>query len=497
MPITELTDERWPGPAKLIEDLEWLLDGKPLNLGPQPTSYERLLQAMVRSRRWRTLDAQVRRCRRSIRKGTTASGQLARQRAEAQAASIRTFALRSLAYRLVHFALGAQPDAAVDTQQIGDGFDAWQGQNEPIIDAYVLVGAAIAMRAKMDWCLDLWLNRELIVACLRGAWDREPHEPRPLLVIPQEGERQQRLPGDQSWVRAITTKQREDQLKDVLTPEWALCFEEGIQGLNADGVRNLKLEATARTLGLDHIVNGKPLIWEHHLTRRPMVRQRILCLIVVGAEQRGESAPAREAHVRARRLAFRLLVTAALQVPHEVVEVEVAWLERRDDQWTGGSFPLQSLSVDPDPAESWQNVAAVDRLLPHLFVRGPEGEAARVGREHRILREAPSVCIERLVGSRLFHGVTTAVVMRNEERALCLPSPAMPLPRLGAGANTVLLTTVAEDEDAYRGAGFRDLVSAGVAGLPLPPAAEDELIRTFMTMLIGPSVAKGGSMRGR
>lgn len=482
----ELREENCPpATAQLAADLSRLLWG---NVHPPGAvaSYEEMLRLLARGRRWRMLVAQFRPLHRRRREA-----ELRQQRERKDAADqpqldpavvVSRFVVKYLAYRLVHLCTASAPGpCVVDLQQIGDGFRAWQNDNVHAVDAYIMVGSAIVQRAKLTQFLDQWLNRDLILACLAEDWTLENHEPRPLRRILQEGSQEARLAGDLSSVRGVTVKNREDQLKDIIPSEWVLCKYKDAAG-DADK------DKFVRVMGLKHIWDEHPLILEHHQPMRPEVRQRLLLMMIVGAEQQRETHAATGASLRAHRLAYDMLVTAGLEAaPHaSKLSVDVVWFERRDAQWLGQTFPLLSLKLQSELAENWRNVVEVDRVLPHFFVRWPEGAAAGSRRGQPFLRESPSVHLERAVTRHLYDGVVLAAVMRNQERGLCLPPPSALLPRVDKQSNAVMLATVSDNESELRGDVFHDLLSAGVASLPLKTASDSELIGELVTMLVGP-----------
>lgn len=476
--VGRLQAEGLPAPDALVEDVVRMLlahRGQAVSARDVP-NYDIMLRTVSHGSRWRLLAAWADAAKRRTR---ARHGSQARQR---ELGNFVEAAARTIVYRLMHLAVsqpGGDPEALL--QAVGDAFVANRESADAVVDSFVLVGSEIAKRARNVGGLDQWVDRELVEVCLLPEWSEAVHEPRPLRLVWLLGSQEQKLAGEMASVRGIAVKTREDQLKDVLPAEWALAVVPDAllphpgQG---DG---------ARAAGRARIMDEHPLIYQHFETRRPMVRNRILLLMTIGAEALPERRTSTSGHRRARELAFRLLTSLALRLPPDerALRVDVAVFERREGGWLGGTFDIRKLADLVRPADNAVNVLALDRLLPCFFVRWADGEAESTRHEREGLRESPEQYLSRTLARRDYDSVVAAAIMRREERGACLPS-GLAARRPRTGMNTVLMASVMDDQKGLRGDVYRDYMSAMVAGMPLPRVTPESLIDELVGMVVGP-----------
>lgn len=358
-----------------------------------------------------------------------------------------------------------------------------------LVDAYTLAMLELGRRASNFDFLDEFADKELLVSCLRSEWDPHTYQPRQLRVVPRFGFDDSFLPGDFLSIRGITKKTREDQIPKVLVSEFAPWV----------------LGERGRKSTLDKLYNRSPVCWENYDTRRPETKHRICLAFVVGVESRNDnhsgasgvnghvgsatSDGADDGNTRAdllgKTLAFDLLVNAALKVPHDHVEADVVWFERRAGHWLGSGFPLRTLSATRSEDDAWRNVTEVDKVLPHFFVRHVAGVKPSYKHEVAILSGQPTEHLGRALRRGLYQAVFVVAVLPEEEIKRCLPPASLALPRFDQDTPTVLLATVRNGDGVLHWEGFSDLLSAHVALLPLEQTDTQALVRTFLTMIVG------------
>ncbi len=466
--LADLQEAGCPVPERLVRDCLGLLCHRRVGTGGEqagPESYTACLKRLQRSSRWRLLSLRLGQLQRS--------SQPAGKRQNGLAAGLQLLlkqGLRIVVNRLL--SLAEKPDAGQEDllAMIGEAGEKLHGNIEMLVDAYLLATLELATHLENIDFLDQWLNRDLIRACLRASPNDQTYTPQELLTVMQLGMEEEKLPGKLSSVRGVTVKTQEDQLRDILPSEMALYMAGG----------------KARRVALDQIVNGKPLIYEHFDTKRPEVKHRALLLFVVGAERRCNLPACRRADIKARLLAFRLLITASLRVPHSRIAVDVAWFELREGRWTGRSFELATLRAVAGSGNHWRNLGVIHRRLPEFFVHWPLTSGGKQTRDSSLLCESPAQFLSRSLPRRMYECCAVAATLREDERHHSLPPGSLKLPAHPLGGRNVLLCSCDDGEVDYRATTFDDLAQAHAAILPLPPKEAAQVIDLFMSILLGP-----------
>lgn len=336
------------------------------------------------------------------------------------------------------------------------------------------------------------LDERLLAMCLYGPAAGDERLPRELMEVAEEGERREALPGLTSSPFAISVKTHDEQLKDVLVSEWA-PFLNGERG---------------EVLVLDKWLNRRPLIVEHRQPLTQKVSHRVLLTFLIGAdcEQRGKrsgaaAAPAARmmAYRRCRMSAFRMLALAALLVPQDEFDVEVAWMDRRQGEWVAGAFPLERFRASRGQRWWWLNVAEMNWLMPYFLTRflhglnpGARGtHEAAFRRGVSTIREKPEQYLEQRFALGGFDHGPVVSLMCGDERALCLPLDREPPKPPLAKAAAVLLASVSPADQRLGARTFATASEAASAKMPLPRRKQTDMEEIFLDMLIGAEHDRG------
>jgi len=358
-----------------------------------------------------------------------------------------------------------------------------------LVDDFSFVILQLGFRCENLQAQRGWMDEELIKACLGVEWDPCHYQPRQLRVITLPGEKDQALPGDQLTVRGITKKTREDQIPSILPSELGLW---------------MRGDQKSRQVTMDKIVNRAPAIYEHFDTRRPQIRHRIFLLMLVDVERDffQQSAPSAtdDSWERAERagksLAYDWLLNAAQHVPSNQIEVEVAWMEQREQEKTllGFEFPLKELKPLSGYDAGWRNLLQVDRALPHFFVRHMGGTRTDYRARFKPVRGQPKDRLDRALASGSYELCLVAAVTAHGGELRIFPDLSMSRP--DSHLNTVLLVSVeplpdqAKELAGFRGAVFPDLAGARLGNTRLKMAPVPDLLHLLMDMLIGPATRR-------
>jgi hypothetical protein len=387
--------------------------------------------------------------------------------------------------------------------------DEFEDFSELLLDDLTMTMLELARRLRAQGFQNLLQNKELVEGCLRMPCDPRPYAPRFLREVMREGSRAERIPGDNYGLRGTTKKIREDQIPKLLPSELAGWHWNGEAG---------------KRVTMDRIVNGAPAVYQFFNTQRPELNHKMLVVFLVntlsdagnffktkfayGVSQEGVNA-----EVIAKSMAFSLLVHAALKVPHQQIQTEVAWFLRdasgdSSRHWAV-RFPLSELHVTGSNGETWRNVAEVDRILPYFLVRILGTVKADYPSGVSPIKESLADFLAR--ASTAGYDAMFVVALGQREHLLQgLPAASVVLPCLPDNRPSVMLVSAegkkeGKDTTPLRGETFRDLLSAHLApGLlsanPSLLSAEEYLNQTFLEMILGPVDARakrlGSSMRG-
>ena len=444
--------------------------------------YEAMLKAIGWSARWRLIRTHMA----EIQRHMTSSQEEARV---SELSELIGFLVKSMVCRLVHQC----PAGSVGLNSAVKAYSQMVARKEPLLNDYILVAMELARKTRLRCYLSQWINRELIQACLDAVKEMSRHKEWRMDIRLEDGDTEEKLPGNWTTPGGVTNKSRDDQIPDILTAEWRYCQVEQEQVGDIFGNKSheevVEYTDTLHTFGL-HYVQEKCLVIERHRQNKVDVRQRVLLPLIIGAEARIQRHAEVAAQVRARRLAFEFITTAAMKKP-ELVDVDVVWFERRDQQWLGTAFPLQALRCETFDDNKWLNLLYLDSVLPHFFVRWSAGTAAKRTDCEILHGQRPTTYLEQRISRGVYQAVAMPVIMREDETALCVPPPVVTLPKTRDRPSSVLLATVSEKEDKFRGTCVRDLAAAALASRPFPVVEEDELVRSFITLLFGPVIAHG------
>ena len=464
-------------PRQLVSDLVYLLWKPNQRVAKGSPRYEAMLDAITKSARWRRMRMHFCEVQQQIasRQEETKLGELS---------EMFCFVVKNMVCRLVHRC----ESEAFGVDDLAEAYFSFDLQHEHLLDDRILVGMELARRAKMPRFLPQWIDLDLVQACLDTVREPSRHREWRFDVRMEDGDVEDRLPGNYSGLRGVTVKTREDQIPDILPPEWRYCNVSRGQIADvlesADGQLIDQYKDAIEKFGLKYVTE-KCLVVERHRQNNVDVRQRILVPIIIGAEARVQGQLEMEAQTRARRLAFEFVMTAAKKIP-ALIDVDVAWFEQRDGQWVGMAFPLRSLTSVELVSERWMSLVVLDSVLPHFFLRWAIGAATKRFDCETIRDMSPTAFLEHRSSHVQYHAVSTVAITSEAELACYLPSPVFSVQQAKERRSSVLLATVSAREYFYRGATVRDLVAASVVNLPLPVVAENELVRKFITLLFGP-----------
>ena len=383
--------------------------------------------------------------------------------------------------------LAEQYDARLD-----DAGERARDYSSGLVDEFALVALHLALRAARPSDLREWMNEPLVLQCLGREWDPRHYEPRLLRVITLAGDDDEGPPGDLLSVRGVAKKIREDQIPRILPSELGL-WNHGALG---------------RWLTMDKIINRSPTIIQHFDTRRPENQHRVFLLVVLDVEaatfKGAGKAAAAAAETRGKALAFEMLLNAALRVPG-TIEVEVAWLERREGvaPWLGGCFRLPELQASRSQLEAWRNVQQFDDLLAHFFTRSLAGRHPNHRARSRPLAGDPGDHLFRALHGGRFEACFVLAITAHSAAGRSLPPPALRLPRPEPTMNTVLLagleapadTNPPSGDGGLRAGVFRSLAAAHLGSEQLDSAEPGELNEAFLEMLIGPLQRRANAAR--
>lgn len=358
--------------------------------------------------------------------------------------------------------------------------------SEWLVTDHLITVSEIASRAEVPENVQNLANKSLIELCSDAEIIKQHFEPRQLEIIRREGDKRDRSPGEHSSVRAVSKKNREDQIVKILPSEFStMKLPDRLQG---------------RRLTLDKILNRSPLIYQHYQPEKPEIRHRICLPIVIGAESndwnRRISDPCKPFN-RARLLGYEILLNSALWMPFDRIQVDVVWLEMRSGEWRGAEFSLRSFSAIRNRRESYRNTLEANRLLPYFFAKQADGIKPQLRHEVKTINESPNTVFPRLINRHVYRGIYPSFIMESEEeRRECLPPSSLKLPPgTRQGSNALMAFSVHDNgETSLHADFFSDLTGAWVANLPLPRVTSHSILVRYLEMVIGPIVGKGNSV---
>jgi hypothetical protein len=252
---------------------------------------------------------------------------------------------------------------------------------------------------------------------------------------------------------------------------------------------------------IDKVNNKELLVFQHHDERRPVIRHRTLVAVLIHLASKEESRLKWEqrADLLGKRLAYDLLVDAALKTPHEMIDVDVAVFLHDPIQngWTGTGFPLRGLHVTGEPEDEWKNLLELERVIPFFFFRWRQRPVRGRSRDFEVLPPDPTGYLKSTIGRQTYQAVLVCAFARARDRLPCLPSLSVVLPQFDRSTHTVLLCCTEDGIGGYHGNTFRSLVGAHMARMPLPRVEASELIERFTSMLVGPILQDGATWLDR
>ncbi len=482
----EMSFDPTPPPRELIGDLLLLLYSQDVQITPDDFFWRKITNGI----RWKNLSLRIRYiCRLYGRQMNKAQ-----EKTEDTACTVLKFVAQMTLSRLMSLSTnpsGSSTPAEHILRNIAGNYNNRKYQNTEevsndyshgLIDTYVLVIVEMLHRARNPKTFNLWLNRELVLGCLAREYDPSCYKPRLLQVVTRLGDEDEKHPGDVSSIRGITKKTREDQIPKILPYAFAPWM------LEDDSQKG-------QIYTMDNIINRNPPCYQHFETRKPDINHRVLISFIVGNDKRGN--PEVKADISGKSMAFNLLVNAGLKIPYNLIKADVAWFERRENRWNGNAFPLNTLSLTSASSEWWRNVVEINKVLPYFFARSVAGACSEYKRLIGQIDTSPSNYLMKVIAKRIYHAVFLVVVMREEEKNICLPSASLVFPRFDRKTPMIMVCCTEHSESEshgnindfnvkLKGDVFLDLLDANVTPFPLPEAEPSDLIHNLMTMIIGP-----------
>lgn len=476
-------------PQGLIGDLVLaLMRPRPAlrEVGSLPGYFE-FLKQLTRARRWNFL--------------VTRLGQLARRPRNGQNwRNVSAYVVESMIISLWSRAGDVLAAATTEEQLLETSAEAYLKADENssyqdfsalLLDDLAMAMTELMRRARTVDFKGLLPNEGLIRACLEAPIDTNDYRPRLLCETMREGEKQPKLDGDHLDLRAITVKTREEHIPRILPYELAANHWRGRLG---------------RSFTLDKVINRSPAIWQHHQLQRPELEHRILIVVLMGVTRHLTADAVDVAELSAKALGFSLLINAALKVPHDLIQADVAWFQRDTPDaasfdWSV-QFPLAAVRAAASEGERWRNVVEVDRHLPRFFANFGGSVDLLAQSEYILIREHPIDYLTR-AGHGKYHGVFIVGLAPPGEAASLVPATSLALPPLPPGVPPVMLATAGPDaRRGLRGATFPSLLAARMAPAVLPPPPPEAepaafLVEEFLKMIVGPLARRTSPARPR